>query len=157
MSHKSIRILIEDTLRSIDDSVMFAYARASDFNAIGKKEAKRVQLDPLKESLEYTDGAMNLTKTFQVGMVFYKLEPSTAGAEIETMLILDEMDLLSDKFINKLNLFLIGQEVSVADVEIKSIRKEPVIKVTTDFATGYVVQFDLVTPDDFDYCSIYDS
>ncbi|HRG79447.1 MAG TPA: hypothetical protein PL167_07540, partial [Cyclobacteriaceae bacterium] len=62
MSHLAVRTLISDTLKSVDDSVLFAYARASDFNSIGIKDDKRVRLDPLRQSLEFTDGSYNLTK-----------------------------------------------------------------------------------------------
>lgn len=160
MSHLAVRTLIEDTVKSIDDSVLFAYARASDFNSIGKKLDKRIQMDPLKESLEYTDGSLNLTKTYRVGMVFYQLD-NPQGAEKDTATILDQMDLLSDKFINKLNLFAFNEDTTVAintqNIELKGFTKDPVIKVTVDCATGWILSFTLIAPDVFDYCSIYDS
>ena len=158
MSHLAVRTLIEDTLKSIDDSVLFAYARASDFNSIGIKEDKRVRLDPLRQSLEYSD-SYNLSKRYTVGMVFYKLD-SMQGAEEETASILDEMDLLSDSFINKLNLFSLSEdstdELSTQNSEILSISKEPVIKVTAECCTGWVVTFSFIVPDTFDYCSLYE-
>ena len=81
MSHLAVRILIEDTIKAIDDSVLFAYARASDFNSLGIKEDKRVRLDPLRQTLDFGPDSYNLTKQYQVGMVFYKLD-SMEGAEV---------------------------------------------------------------------------
>lgn len=160
MSHKAIRTLIEDTVRSVDDSILFAYARASDFNAIGIKEDKRVRLDPLKQVFEFSDNSYNLNKTYKVGMVFYQLD-SMEGAEEETKVILDQMDLLSDKFIAKLNNFAFNEDTTKAiisqNIEIKPGSKDEAIKVTVDCCTGWILQFDIVAPDTFDYCSIYDS
>ena len=158
MSHKAIRTLISDTIKSLDDSILFGYARASDFNTKGKKQDKRCQLDPLKERLEFTDGSYNLTKTYAVGLVFYRLDDKQ-GAEEQSAEILDETDLLSDQFVNKLNLFSFTESttdaINTQGIEITNIRKEPVIKVTADVCTGFILQFDLIAPDVFDYCSIY--
>lgn len=158
-AHLAVRTLISDTIKSIDDSILYAYARASDFNSLGKKLDKRCQLDPLKERLEFTSGSYNLTKTFAIGLVFYRLDDKQ-GAEEATAAILDEMDLLSDKFLNKLNDILLDKDntddITTFTTEITNITKEPVVKVTTDIATGYVLKFDLVTPDAFDYCSLYE-
>lgn len=158
MSHQAVRTLISDTLKSIDDSVLFAYARASDFNSMGIKDDKRVRLDPLRQSLEYSEN-YNLSKQYQVVIIFYKLD-SIQGAEEETATILDQMDLLSDKFLNKLNLFEFNEdstdEVSTQNTEITSIRKEPIIKVTADCVSGWVVSFNFTVPDTFDYCSLYE-
>lgn len=159
MSHLAVRTLISDTVKSVDDAILFAYARASDFNAIGAKKDKRVRLDPLKQSLSYTDENYNLSKTYRVAMVFYKLD-ELQGSEEETAKILDETDILSDKFINKLNLFNFSEdstdEISTQQIEIQSIVKTPVIKVTVDCCTGFILEFDLIAPDNFDYCSLYD-
>lgn len=158
MSHQAVRTLISDTLKSIDDSVLFAYARASDFNSMGIKDDKRVRLDPLRQSLEYSEN-YNLSKQYQVVIIFYKLD-SIQGAEEETATILDQMDLLSDKFLNKLNLFEFNEdstdEISTQNTEITSIRKEPIIKVTADCVSGWVVSFNFTVPDTFDYCSLYE-
>ena len=159
MSHLAVRTLISDTLKSIDDSVLFAYSRASDFNSLGKREDKRVQLDPLKQSLEFTNGSYNLSKTYQVGMVFYRLD-SLQGDEETTASILDEMDVLSDKFINKLN-FIFNEDtttdISAQHSELKSFKKESAIKVTADCLSGWIVSFSITVPDSFDYCSLYDN
>lgn len=159
MSHHAVRTLISDTLKSVDDSVLFAYARASDFNSLGIKDDKRVRLDPLRQTLEYSEGSYNLSKQYQVILVFYILD-ELQGAEEATANKLDLMDELSDKFINKLNLFAFNEdttdEISSQNTEITSMRKEPIIKVTADCVTGWVLSFNFTVPDTFDYCSLYE-
>lgn len=158
-SHLAVRTLISDTIKSIDDSILFAYARASDFNTIGKKLDKRVCLDPLKQIVTPIESGFGFTKTYQVGMVFYRLDDKQ-GAEEASAAILDEMDLLSDKFLNKLNDILLDKDntddVNTQTVELTNMRKEPVFKVTADICTGYIFTMDLVVPDAFDYCSMYE-
>jgi len=158
-SHLAVRTLISDTVKSIDDSILYAYARASDFNALGKKLDKRVCLDPLKQKIDPIENGFGFTKTYQVGMVFYQLDDKQ-GAEDATAKILDETDLLSDKFLNKLNDILLDKDntddINTQTVEITNVRKEPVIKVTADIATGFILQMDLIVPDSFDYCSMYE-
>lgn len=159
MSYQAVRVLLEDTIKSIDDSVMFAHARASDFNSIGSGNEKRVHLDPMKPLTEPGTAEKNSTKTFSIKMIFYKLD-SLQGAEEETTKIQEEMDVLSDKFIHKLNLFTLNyesEEVSSDTTEIVNMQpKEPIIKVTASCMTGFILSFGLVVPDTFDYCSLYD-
>jgi hypothetical protein len=158
-SHLAVRTLISDTIKSIDDSILYAYARASDFNTLGKKEDKRVCLDPLKQILTPIPNGFGFTKTYQVALVFYKLDDKQ-GAEDASAIILDETDLLSDNFVNKLNDILLDEDntddISTQTVEITNVNKEPVIKVTADVCTGYILRMDLIVPDSFDYCSLYD-
>lgn len=159
--HLAIRVLIEDTLRSVDDSVLFVYARKSDWDSLKKNNDKRCQLDLLKQTISFSDdGSSNYSKVYQVIMGFYKLD-NIQGAEAETAVILDEMDLLSDQFINKLNVFSMNEEVINQDtlytqvIEIGNIQKQPFVKIN-DAASGYAISFNLTAPDTFDYCSLYE-
>lgn len=148
MSHLSVRTLIEETVKQVDTSIKFAYARASDFNSIIKKGDNAAHLDTLSSSLEYTEGSFNLTESFNVAIIFYSLD-DIQGAEKETAAILDKTDKTATKFIQKLNLKVLDLD---QDVEILSIRKEPIIKATVSFMTGTLIRFSLVVPDDFNYC-----
>lgn len=148
MSHLSVRTLIEETVMRVDDSVRFGYGRASDFNSLYKKEDSRVHLDTLSSTLEYSEDSYNLTHTYSVGLACYKLD-DMQGAEDETAKILDEMDVLSTKILQALNLKTTKID---QDLGINSIRKNPYIKVTVDCATGFILQFNLIVPDDFNYC-----
>ncbi len=148
MSRLSVRTLIGNTVKRVDDSVKFGYGRASDFNSLHKKEDKRVLLDTLSSTLEYTEESYNLTQTYQVGITFFKLD-DIQGAEEQTAEVLDEMDTLCTKFIQALNLKTTNLS---QDIGVTQIRKSPVIKVTVDCVSGFVLQFSLTVPDDFNYC-----
>lgn len=148
MSHLSVRLLIEETVKGIDDSIQFGYGRASDFNSILKKGSKAVHLDTLSSTLAYTEESYNLTRIFSPAIIFYKLDKKE-GAEKETADILDITDKDAIKFLQVLNLKTTDLD---QDIQISSIRTEPVIKVTADFMTGIILRFDLTVPDDFNYC-----
>lgn len=148
MSHLSVRTLIEDTVKEIDDSIRFAYGRFSDFNADNIREDKRAHLDTLSGTADYTEESYNLTKVYDVGITFYKLDDPQGAAE-KTKRILDETDIILNKFLQTLNLTTTNLD---QDVTIRSIRFSPVIKVTVSHVTGQLLQFQFVVPDDFNYC-----
>lgn len=158
MSHLAVRNLIRDSLLSIQDNVSFIYARRSDFNSIKDKSERFVHLDPLEVTASFTSNQIYVRK-FRVAMVFFQLD-SLQGSEEETVLKLDSMDLLSDKFLAKLNLGASGDDptvnISSQTITIENIRRTAVIKVTSDCMTGWMLTFDMIVPDSFDYCKVYD-
>lgn len=158
MSHQAVRTLIRDSVLSIQDNVNFIYARRSDFNSIKDKSERFVTLDPLRVTASFTSNQI-YSRKFRVGMVFFQLD-SLSGAEEETVEKLDAMDVLSDKFLVKLNLGASGDDptvtISSQTISIENIQREPVIKVTADCMTGWMLQFDMIVPDSFDYCKVYD-
>lgn len=157
MSHSAVRTLIRDSVLSVQENVNFIYARASDFNSIKDKSLPFVQLDPLNQTAAFTNNQV-YSRTFRVAMVFYKLD-ALQGAEEETAAVLDEMDLLCDRCLTKLNLGASGDDPTVEltsqTATIANIRKTPVIKVTADMLTGWMLEFDMTVPDTFDYCKVY--
>lgn len=159
--HRAVRTLLRDTATSLADNVVFTYARASAANQISKNKDHMIRLDPLNQSVDPTESGYNFTKTYKVGLVFYGYDKKD-GTEEDTALVLDAMDELSDKFLNKLNLFTMGEDseltqgsIAHEQVELKNITKQSFIKVFVDVLSGYIVQFDMVVPDTFDYCKIY--
>lgn len=157
--HKAVRTLLRDTALSLADNIVFTYARASDANQIQGKKYPFIRLDPLKQSIEPTESGYNFTKTYLVGLVFYDKD-LLQGTEEQTVEILDAADELSDKFMNKLNLFVADGEDSTESIaheqiELKSIRKNPFIKVL-ECLTGYTLEFEMVVPDTFEYCALYE-
>lgn len=165
MSHKAVRTLISDVLKSIDDSIFFHYGRQSDFNSKEKREAKRVNLDLIEATQEYTGGQYNLTTKYKIGLVFYKLQDPKTGSDVSAD-ILDEMDDLVDRFVQKLNVFSFTESVTVdgvepedyatQSIELTGIQRSPAVKVLADCCTGWVLEFEIIAPDKFDYCTIYE-
>lgn len=152
MSHKSIRKLIEDTARSLQDDIQYSYGKDTDFNQEKKKSFTLINTSPLTATPAYrVNGTSNYMKQWNVEMAFYSFDvESSIGSEYSE--ILDRMDPLVDQFINKLNFFSLKSDSLI----IQGINQTPFIKVTADILTGYILTFQLIVNDDFDYCSIND-
>lgn len=148
MSHKSIRLLIEDTAKSLADDIQFTYARTSDFNVISDKSYPFITLDPLNATPQFTDNGVTYIKEWSCNMAFYQLDKAGSTGE-QYALILDEMGDYVDKFVNKLNLYSIQADTIV----IQGVSQTAFIKATADILTGYILTFTLLAQDDFDFCA----
>lgn len=151
MSHKGIRLLIEDTATKLGNDIQFTYARKSDFNVMSGKRYPFIVLDPLSSAPQYAvNNTSNYTKTWNCSMAFYQID-SEASIANEYAIILDEVDFLVDSFIQKLNFFT--QIDTLEDtIVITSINQSPFIKATADILTGFLLTFQILVPDDWNYC-----
>lgn len=146
MSHKSIRLLLEDTANGLADDVQFSYGTETDFNQSKKSGVPLIHIDPLNVSPSYqVNGVSNYMKQWQVTMVFLKYDNSR---ETEYTKILDDLDPLVDTFINKLNFFSHQSD----QITISSISVTSLIKVYADILSGWRLDFNILASDDFQYC-----
>jgi hypothetical protein len=146
MSHKAIRTLLEETALSLADDIQFSYGTETDFNQSEKKGSILINVAPLVSIPSYTvNGVFNYQKQWNVEMVFYKVDNSQ---EIEYTQILDELDELVDRFTNNLNSF---QEKS-DQIVIQAMNQTPFIKATAEILSGWLLTFQILVMDDFDYC-----
>lgn len=160
MSHHSVRTLLKDTVRSVSNDLEFHYGRPSDINMAPNKSLTRVETYLLEGRPAYqVNSSSNYAKTWNITMLFYKKD-STDSTEEEYCNILDDVDEIVDKFINKLNRAeesgADDQLLSTDSITLSGFQQIPVIKDTTDIVTGWSLSFQMIVPDTFDYCSIYD-
>lgn len=149
MSHRSVRLFIENTAKSLRDDVKYEYGRTSDFNVMRDKQYPFITLDPLNSTPQFaTDSTWNFMKSWTCQMAFYQLDKKASIPE-EYSIILDEMDELVDKFLNKLNTYSYDSD----KILIQNISQQPFIKATADVLTGYILTFTILAQDDFDYCA----
>lgn len=151
MSHKSIRLLIEDTVKSLRDDIGFDYGRTSDFNiGASNKTFPFVNLDLLNSVPNYeVNGVSNYQKSWLCQMAFYGLDKADSTPD-QYQKLLDELDPLVDQFLNKLNMFTNQSD----NLLIQSIRQDSFVKSTSAILTGFLLTFTLVAVDDFDYCQV---
>jgi hypothetical protein len=155
--HKSIRLFIRDTVKSLRDDITFSYARQSDFNALSDKTSVCVVLDPLKATRTYVDTALH--SNYNIALFFFK-QGEREDTEEQFALLLDDTYDIVDKFLAKLNRddsVDTTAEIHTDLLQFSPIQVEPAIKVLADVMTGWIVTFTLTVPDKFDYCSVYDS
>lgn len=151
MSHKSVVALHEDVARTLADDIQFGYGRQTDFNQIENKKFPYVWLAPLSASASYTDNnTLNYQKVWNCSILFFNLDTADS-IEREYKPILDGMDIYVDKFINTLNGVLYDLQ---GDPVITNINQTAIFKDMTDICTGWLLTYQLIVPDSFDYCSI---
>lgn len=145
MSHKGIRLLIEDTARSLGDDIQFTYGRDSDFNLLRDKRYPFIQLDLLNSAASFSvNNVSNYSKGWNVFLLFHQLD-NEASDQDDYKIILDEMDHYLDKFVQQLN--------KHDDIIIQGITQQPFIKATSDILTGWTLSFQLIINDNWDYCA----
>lgn len=153
MSHKGIRLLLEDTAKSLGDDIQFDYGRTSDFDQLRDKRYPFISISPLNATASYAvNNTSNYSKTYQVQSAFYQLDSEDSGQD-QYAIILDEMNALADNFINKLN-FYIDNCLSSDELILTGMSQQPFIKVTADILTGYYMTFSIQVTDNFDYCGL---
>lgn len=147
MSHKGIRLLIEETAKSLGDDIQFTYARTSDFNQIRDKRYPFISLSLLNASASYTvNNVSNYMKVWSISMAFYELDKA-ASIETEYALLLDSSDVLVDTFLQKLNFYSQNDTIII-----QAINQTAFVKATADILTGQLLTFQIVAPDNWDYC-----
>jgi hypothetical protein len=152
VSHKGIRLLIQDVAKSLGDDIQFTYARTSDFNILRDKRYPFITLDPLTSAAIYAvDNVQNYSKTWACTMAFYEMDKATSTQE-EYSKILDSTDVLVDSFINKLNFYSLKSD----SIVITNISQNPFIKAMADILTGHILTFNVQVLDTFNYCGLDD-
>lgn len=151
MSHKGIRLLIQDAAQSLGDDIQFDYARTSDFNVTASAQRYPfITLDLLSAIPEYTvNGVSNYMKRWLCNMAFYGLDKE-GSTQDEYEKILDDADDLVDKFLNKLNFYSEKSDTLL----IASVNQTPFLKVGSAILTGFTLSFQLQQTDQFNYCGL---
>jgi len=154
VSHKGIRLLLEDTAKSLGDDIQFDYGRTSDFNQLRNKQYPFISVSPLNASASYAvNNTFNYSKTYQVQMAFYQLDREDSD-QSSYALILDQMNELADNFVNKLNYYIERCQIDSDDIIITNVSQQPFIKATADILTGYIMTLSIQVSDNFNYCGL---
>lgn len=152
MSHLSVRTLLSDIAKSLDDSVQVDYGRKSEFNMEVNKKYPWVWILPLQGSRRFINNNWTKTKTWDVSIFFYNVDTADADQH-QSASILDEMDVFADRYMEALNDWYLRSDDVVGALTIQNDRCSPVYKENSGIETGWLLQFQLVVSDDFEYCT----
>jgi len=142
VSHKSLRLLVEHTVKALTDTVQYSYGEESDFDQSKKHEFLMVNTELMPASAVYSDNQVfNYSKTWVIKTAFYKFDTEDS---IDYYKIHDELDPICDRFVNKLN--------KRDDLVIISASQDPFVKALSAILTGYLVTITVRLNDDFNYC-----
>lgn len=152
MSHRSVVSLIEDTAKSLADNIQFGYGRRSDFNIIKSKSYPYIWLLPLTATPRYAfEDTENYMKTWNC-IVLFLAEDNTSNDETEYKPILDDLDDLLDKFVNRLNDYYLKTSDTVGAITLRGFQQTPFLKDDADILSGWFLSFQLQTSNDFNFC-----
>lgn len=151
MSHKSIRLLIRDVVKSLSDNLQFGYGRRSDFNLVKNKSYPIVWLLPLTASTVLNSSDRSRTKTWNCIIVILDMDkPGDKHKDINV--ILDEMDDLGDKIIQRIDDWYQSERDIVGTLTLQNINQTTIIKEDAAIDSGWLFTFQMITSDDFAYC-----
>ena len=147
MSHKGIRLLIENTAKGLGDDIQFTYGRDSDFDVMRDKRYPFIVLGLITSTASYTvNNTSNFVKNWNISMAFYELD-TVGSSQEEYSLILDDTDKLVDTFIQRLNFFSENDTIVIT-----TVNSTPFVKSLADVLTGHLLTFQIQAPDDWNYC-----
>lgn len=142
MSHKALRLLVENTVKSLHDSIQYSYGEETTFNQSEKKDFILVNVTLMPSTGVFSvDNVANMSKTWTISLSWYKYDTEDS---IDYYKIHDELDPLCDRFIGLLN--------QQNNLVILSFNQQPFVKALADILTGYLQTVTVRLNDDFDYC-----
>ena len=149
MSHHSVRLLLEDVAKSLADNISFSGGRESEFNNLKTKESRYIWLLPMTANFPISDTTR--TKTWNIALLFMDVDRFDASNK-ETNIIHDELDVVVDKFIHRLDDWSQTQNDTVGAITLSGVRQSPFFKDQAGVVSGWRVDFTMQVPDDFTYC-----
>lgn len=153
MSHQSVRFLLRDVSNSLADNIEFKGGRETEFNNLILTKANKTQyrwLLPMTGTISFAN--QTRTTNWSIAILFMQQDEFDASAE-ETNKIHDDMDLKVGQFLQRLDDWSQTQQDTVGDISITNITKTPFYKDQAGVYSGWLVRFNLITPDDFIYCT----
>ncbi len=154
MSHASVRLLLHDVAISLADNIEFGYGRKSEFNIIqGKSQNQWIWCLPLSGSRIFASGE-NVTRTnrWDVAMLFLNHDPGDSDADHSSH-ILDYQDSIVARYAQALDEWYLNLSDTVGAFTIDNFTQTPFYKDNSESQSGWLVRFQIVTPDDFSYCT----
>lgn len=155
MSHRSVRLLLEDVAKSLADKMQFGYGRRSEFNLIENKRYPYIWLLPLTATRRNNEGTA--TKLWNIAILFLDADQADHDDK-QTAKIHDEMDVVLDKFMFNLDNWHYRDietettHIIVGSTTISSQNQQPFYKDDSDINSGWLLTFLLEVSDDFNYC-----
>lgn len=151
MSHLSVRTLLSDVAKSLADNIQTDYGRQSEFNMIRNKSHPWIWILPLYSGRQFLNNNLTKTKTWDVSILFLDMDSADAD-QAQSATILDRMDVLLDKYIHALDDWSIRSDDVLGAMTIQNDRQTPLYKDNSDIQSGWLLQFQMIVSEDFQYC-----
>lgn len=153
MSHQSVRLLLQDVAKSLADNIQFDSGRHSEFNMKQNISYPWIWLLPITAQPQFAVNEVeHFQKVWNIALLFFDKDTfdSTNGPSNE---ILDKQDETVDAFIHRLNDWYWKQSDTVGAVTLRGFNQQPFYKDDAGIHTGWLLTFQIVVPDSFEYCT----
>jgi hypothetical protein len=152
MLYKSLYNLLKEVADDLPFDNEFNHGRGSDLNIFAdNNKSTLIWMSPLRASGSFPNQTNRLFRNYTVELFFYN-QDDISGSNDDTRAILELTDKLATKYILDLNQKVLDDDNISDDVTITNISEEAVIKVNKQILTGQLLTFNILLPDDFDYC-----
>lgn len=91
-------------------------------------------------------------KTWNIALLFFDKDAFDAKAGPSND-ILDKQDETVDKFIHRLNDWSMKLQDTVGEITLRGFSQQPFYKDDAGIHTGWLLTFQMITPDHFEYCT----
>ena len=154
MSHQSVRFLLRDVSNSLADNIEFKGGRETEFNNLISSGSNKENYRWLKPMTAVRSNYNNQTRTvtWNIRLLFMKKDNFDANAE-QTNTLHDIVDLQVNAYLQRLDDWSQTSQDIVGQISIGNIRQDPFYKDQAGVYSGWEVQLQLTTPDDFLYCT----
>lgn len=152
VSHKSVRLLLEDVAKSLADKAQSGYGRQSEFNQLENRRYPFIWILPLRGGRQFISNNTTKTKTWDVAIMFYDPDEADADAK-ESASILDTMDVLVDRYMHALDDWFERSDDTLGSLTLNNDRQIALYKDNSEIETGWLLEFQMIVSDDFFYCT----
>lgn len=151
--HLSVRLLLQDVAKSLADNIQFGYGRHSEFNILQGVSYPWRWLLPMTAQPQFAvNDVEHYQKVWNIAMLFFDKDAFDANAPMSTE-ILDAQDAGVDAFIHRLNDWSMKLQDTVGAITLRGFNQQPFYKDDAGIHTGWLLTFQIITPDDFVYCT----
>lgn len=161
MSYKALHDYIKDTCEGLGFDITFFHGRVSNAQQIPTSKSVNIWLFPMQSTGSVVTNTLSIDELYNVNISVYKQDkpdsginrnnPTSKQGEIK---ILETTSNICDILIRKLSNNDISNELQrYSDlISIESFSKDPAIKDTSKYLTGFVINMTVKLSDNFDYC-----
>jgi hypothetical protein len=152
MVYESLYNLLNSVASNLDYDVEFAHGRGSDINIFSSNNKSiMIWLSPMRATGSFPNQGNRLFKNYTIELGFYQVDQHDS-TNVQTREILESTDKAATDYILSLNTTIPDLDGISDEVSITNISQLPFIKISTHILTGHVVTFNILLPDDFNYC-----
>ncbi len=144
--------LLKSVSDNLDFDCEFQQGRASDINIFSdNNKSVLIWCSNFTSTGTFPNQGNRIQRNFTVELAFYQQDLIDSTND-DVRGILETTDKIVLNYLLDLNTQIADIDNAAYDIEVLNIAQQPFVKVFTHVLTGHVVTFNIVLPDNFNYC-----